>query len=76
VTDSSRDPIDERLRDERPAPSAAFRGELRRRLADRVASLPTGPRTVRLMVAAYAGSGAVLLGIAALGLAGVGPLAS
>jgi hypothetical protein len=68
--------IAERLRAERPVPSAAFRGELRRRvlLADR--RRPVRPRRLRLLVTAYAGSGALLLAIAAIGLAGVGPLSA
>ena len=34
------------------------------------------PPRLRLMIAAYAGSGLVLLAIAAIGLAGGGPLAA
>lgn len=72
----ARDPIDERLRAERPVPAPGFRGELRRRLitAERRQSAP--PRRLRLLVAAYAGSGALLFAIAAIGLAGAGPLSS
>jgi hypothetical protein len=70
------DPIAERLRTERPVPSAGFRGELRRRLIVADRKRPVAPRRLRLLVTAYAGSGALLMAIAAIGLAGVGPLSS
>jgi hypothetical protein len=61
-----------RLEAERPVPRAAFRGELRRNL---LANYRThaAPRRLRLMISAYAGSGAALLVVATVGLAGVGP---
>jgi hypothetical protein len=59
---------------ERPVPRAAFRGELRRSLLAGASRRQLAPPRLRLMVAALAGSGAVLLAIAAVGLAGVGPL--
>ena len=66
------DRIGDRLEAERPVPRAGFRAELKARLA----SAPTSwrPRRLRLAVAAYAGSGFLLLAVAALGLAGSGPL--
>lgn len=62
----------ELLRDARPLPQPSFRGALARRLRAR----PAPPERLRLRIAAFAGSGAVLLVIVAVGLAGVGPLAS
>ena len=70
------DQIADRLRSERPVPAAGFRGELRRRLLVADRGRPVAPRRLRLLVTAYAGSGAVLMAIAAIGLAGVGPLSS
>jgi hypothetical protein len=69
------DPMAEMLEAERPVPRAAFRGELRRALLTRERRKPQALPRLRLMIAAYAGSGAVLLGIAAVGVAGVGPFA-
>lgn len=69
------DRIAEMLEAERPVPRAAFRGDLRRALLARERRAPQAPPRLRVMIAAYAGSGAVLLAIAAIGLAGVGPLA-
>ncbi len=67
----------ERLDAERPLPAAAFRGELRRRLVRRHERRSTLARgRARLLVLAYGGSGAVLLLVAAIGLAGVGPFAA
>jgi hypothetical protein len=61
-----------RLKEERPLPRPSFRGELARLL-----SAPSAPsQGLRLRIAAYAGSGALLLAIVGIGLAGVGPLAS
>jgi hypothetical protein len=65
----------ERLEDTRPTPSAAFRGDLRRRLLAR-APMAGRPARLRLLVAAYGGSGVALLMVAAVGLAGAGPFAS
>lgn len=59
------------LKQARPVPRPAFSGELGRQLAE-----STGPRRLRLLIGAYAGSGLVLLAVVAVGLAGVGPLAS
>ncbi len=66
-----------RLIASRPAPRAAFRSELRRRLR-----LGTGrssaprPERLRILIASYAGSGLMLLAVAAVGLAGLGPFAA
>ena len=68
--------LTERLEDERPVPRASFRGELRRQLLKAAERHVAWPRRLRFLVSAYAGSGAALLAIAALGVAGVGPLAA
>jgi hypothetical protein len=57
----------ERLADERPVPRAVWRGELWRGLLAG-ALPPARPRRLRLLIAAYGLSGAVLLGLAALGI--------
>ena len=73
--DPAIDEIARRLEAERPVPRPAFRGDLRRSLvADTERPLALG--RVRRLVFAYAGSGFCLLAVAAVGLAGVGPLAS
>jgi hypothetical protein len=66
--------IGDRLRRERPVPRAAFRGELRRRLL--IGAAAPSPRRQRLAISAYAGSGAVLLTLAAIGLLGAGPFSA
>jgi hypothetical protein len=68
--------ITRRLESERPVPRAAFRGDLRRHLIAIGPSRRTTRQRVRVQIAAYAGSGTLLLAIAAIGLAGVGPLAA
>lgn len=70
------DNITMRLESERPAPRAAFRGDLRRTLMARARTRSEAPRHLRLAITAYAGSGLLLLAIAAIGVAGVGPLAA
>lgn len=60
----------------RPVPRAAFRGELRRSLLERSVSPASAPRRLRLLVAAYAGAGTLLVAIAAIGVAGTGPFAA
>jgi hypothetical protein len=62
----------ERLQD-RPVPSAAFRGELRRRLLAR-APLHERPAHLGARILAFASSGGALLLAGALSAAGVGPL--
>ena len=64
-----------RLEAERPVPRPAFRGDLRRALLGAADRRPAAPARLRLMITAFAGSGTVLLAIATVGLAGVGPLA-
>jgi hypothetical protein len=64
----------DRLGDQRPVPSAGFRATLRRRLLDQGPG-ERRPARIRLLVGAYAGSGSLLLAVAAIGLAGAGPLA-
>ncbi|HET9676757.1 MAG TPA: hypothetical protein VFP21_04550 [Solirubrobacterales bacterium] len=66
--------IEARLEAERPVPRAAFRGELRRALLAGASRRQLAPPGLRLMVAGLASSGAALLAIAAVGLAGIGPL--
>jgi hypothetical protein len=67
------DRIARRLESERPVPRAGFRSELHSQLVSAEGSWR--PARLRLAVAAYSGSGVLLLGIAAIGLAGAGPLA-
>ncbi|GIK78861.1 MAG: hypothetical protein EDQ89_00810 [Acidobacteria bacterium] len=66
----------DRLERGRPVPSAGFRGELRRQLLARVPSRPARPHRLGALIGAYTGSGALLLAVAVLGVAGVGPLAA
>jgi hypothetical protein len=66
--------IERRLELERPVPRPLFRGELRRSLMSAARTRPEPPRRLRLAIAGYAASGALLLAIAAVGLAGAGPL--
>ena len=63
----------ERLEHERPVPTAAFRGDLRRRLlaGDLTRSRPA---RLRLLIAGYASAGSALLLIGAASAAGLGPL--
>jgi hypothetical protein len=67
----------ERLAAERPIPRAQFRADLRAHLLELSGRAPAQwrPRRLGRLVAAYVGSGAVLLAVAAIGLAGAGPLA-
>jgi hypothetical protein len=65
-----------RLERERPLPRAGFRAGLRARLLRSAEERALVRGRLRLRVAAYAGSGAILLAIAALGVAGAGPLAA
>ena len=69
--------LGERLIGSRPAPRAAFRGELRQQLRLGVGrSSPPRPERLRILIASYAGSGLLLLAVAAAGLAGLGPFAA
>jgi hypothetical protein len=67
--------VAERLRSGRPVPRAGFRAELRSQLLAG-ARRPLGPGRLRLLIAAHAFSGAVLLAVVAVGVAGAGPLAA
>jgi hypothetical protein len=69
------DRVGERLEAARPIPRAAFRAELRARLGRLGTAEPRWrPRHLGRLVAAYVGSGLLLLAVAGIGLAGVGPL--
>jgi hypothetical protein len=64
----------DRLEHERPVPSPGFRaGLLDRLLADETASRP---RRIWALVTAYGAAGVLLMAVAAVGLAGVGPFAA
>lgn len=68
----------QRLEADAPLPAPTFRGDLRRRLmglAGRRVHGGTAPRPIRALAAAYAASGALLLAVAAVGLASAGPFA-
>jgi hypothetical protein len=64
-----------RLERERPVPRGGFRGALGRRLTQRLGPHRAPPRRLRALIGAYAASGAVLLLVAILGVAGGGPFA-
>jgi hypothetical protein len=70
--------VGDRLARERPTPPVLLRSALRRRIIEmtRTGGHRTArrPPRFRLQVAAYLASGVVALAIAALGLAGAGPL--
>ena len=65
-----------RLEEERPVPRAGFRAELRSKLLTAGREPAWAGGRLRLRIAAYAGSGVALLAIAAVGVAGAGPLAA
>jgi hypothetical protein len=66
------DPTEERLRASRRLPAESYRDGLRRRLLRH----GIAPPQIRRLVAVYAATGALLLVVAGLGLAGAGPLAT
>ena len=68
--------VAERLQDERPVPRGGFRAELRAHLRDLESDRRPAwrPKRLGVLIGAYAGSGFVLLVVAALGLSGAGPL--
>jgi hypothetical protein len=70
------DRVSERLASERLIPRAGFRAQLRASLFASARRQPFGPRRPRLMIGAYAGSGAALLLVVAVSVLGAGPLAS
>jgi hypothetical protein len=74
--DAATERLAARLESERPVPRAGFRADLRRQLLTPATRRDETLRAVRLRVAAYAASGFVLLGVAAIGVAGAGPFAA
>ena len=54
------------LRIARPVPAAAFRGSLRRHLAERDPGYGPRPERLRMIVAGYVGAGGVLITLAAV----------
>jgi hypothetical protein len=64
----------ERLEHERPVPTAAFRGALRRHLLS--GAFHSRPARLRLLISGYASAGTALLVIGAASAGGLGPLAS
>lgn len=70
--DVDHDPLADRLRRERPAPAAGFRGNLGRWVQAQHA--PARPVRLGLAVACCLGTGLLLLLVALLGLGGSGPL--
>lgn len=69
------DRMAERLWGSRPYPRDGFRTELGRSLTENEASArPWSGRRLRIAVAAYGAGGLALLGIAAIGVGGAGPL--
>ena len=65
--------FEDKLLDERPRPTPAFRSEVRSRL---LTGARNRPAQVRALIFSYATGGALLLAVAALGVAGSGPLAA
>jgi hypothetical protein len=65
-----------RLEAERPVPRAVFRAALGRRLRQRLERHRAPSRRLGVLIAAFAGSGSCLLLVAALGVAGAGPLSA
>jgi len=68
--------VADRLRSGRPIPSAGFRVELRSQLLTSSRRRPMPRGRLRLLIAANAVSGAVLLAVVAVGVAGGGPFAA
>jgi hypothetical protein len=67
--------VADRLDRERPVPRPSWRGDTGRYLTSELETTRHArPRRFRLLVAGYAGSGAVLLAVALIGVAGAGPL--
>ena len=66
-----------RLISSRPAPRAGFRAELRQKIRLAATGDPSPrPARLRVLIASYAGSGLLLLALASVGLAGLGPFAA
>ena len=70
------DAVADRLSAERLIPRAGFRAELRSHLIDASRRRPAFPHRLRRLITAYVLSGATLLVVAAVGVAGAGPLAA
>jgi hypothetical protein len=67
-----------RLAKERPLPRAGARSEIRSQLlgGGKREEAQLSPLRLRALVFGYAAAGAVMLGVAAIGLAGAGPFAA
>ena len=68
--------LEDRLRAERPTPTPAFRGGLRRSLVSAGTEGGGQPQRLRLLIAAYGAAGVLLLLVALVGAAGAGPFAT
>jgi hypothetical protein len=68
--------LERRLHEERPLPSPGFRSMLQNQLFSQGRSRETNPGRVRVLIAAYASGGLVLLLLAAVGVLGAGPLSA
>lgn len=68
--------LEQRLLDQRALPSAGFRARLRTQLVSSANRRGVAPKRLRVLIVAYGGSGFALFLVAALGVAGAGPLAS
>jgi hypothetical protein len=67
--------LGEWLLEAKPVPRAGFRAELNAHLREQTQAPPAWrPQRLGRLVAAYAGSGVLLMVVAAIGLAGAGPL--
>jgi hypothetical protein len=66
--------LNERLLRERPVPRAGFRAQLRATLRSNFGAAP--PQRLRWLIGTYAATGAALLLVLVLGVAGAGPLAA
>ena len=64
------------LEQNRPVPSTAFRGDLRRHLMGSRQIAQAAPRRLWALAAGSFGGGAALLVVALLGVAGTGPFAA
>ncbi|MDX6615644.1 MAG: hypothetical protein QOD60_735 [Solirubrobacterales bacterium] len=67
------DEFKDELLHERPRPTPAFRSEVRSSL---LAGAKNRPPQLRALIFSYAAAGALLLAVAAFGVAGAGPLAA
>lgn len=71
--DADLDPIADRLTASRPVPAPALRSKIRARYSTEAGR--TGPaQSARFQILAYGVTGLALIALAAVGLAGVGPL--